>query len=144
MGVPEREMSIDFTEKDLQGASIRPGNNRITFSPVDGSVFQLEDVLLNTHVSTSKKVVRERFDLTEPQVEKAHANGIELKLYVEYTDKHGSFTVKLNEATAGTAQGKDGWNTIELDPSLLEDGSNWIELSSSGAFDIGEATLEFS
>ncbi|MBN1896519.1 MAG: hypothetical protein JW789_02210 [Candidatus Aenigmarchaeota archaeon] len=143
-GVPERDMSIEFTEKDLDGAQIRPGNNRITFSPVDGAVFEFQDVLLNTHVSTSKKVVRERFDLYGEDIVKAKANGVTLKMYVEYTDRAGAFNVKLNEATAGTATGRDGWNNIELDASLLEEGSNWIEISSSGAFDVGQASLEFA
>jgi hypothetical protein len=141
VGYPERDMRITFTDADLGTVSIRPGNNRLTFAAINGT-FELDDVIINTHVSRSQRVVREKFELTDPEAEKLKNKGAVLKIYVNKVDKSGRITVKLNEREAGTKECMEGWNAIPLSTDMLGPGSNWIEVASSGAFDTGEAKLE--
>ena len=140
---PERDAKVIFMDTDLEEVAIRPGQNRLIFKAYDGT-FELDDVILNTHVSMAQKVVRERFDLDDAQVNTLKDKGLLLKLYVKNIDKSGAINVRLNEASAGSTSGKNGWNHITLGTDNLETGSNWLEISSLGAFDISEASIEFS
>ncbi len=138
---PERDEKVTFMDTDLEEVTIRPGKNRLIFKAYNGS-FELDDVILNTHVSMAQKVIRERFDLDETQASTLKDNGLLLKLYVKNIDKSGAINVKLNEANAGSTSGKNGWNHITLNTDNIEPGSNWLEISSMGAYDISEASVE--
>ncbi len=141
--VPERDGRILFTDGDLADVVIMPGNNRLIFKAYNGS-FELYDVILNTHVSMSKKVVRERFDLDEQQVSKLKESGLLLKLYIDSVDKPGTITFRINDESVGSTPGKGGWNNVRLGTGPLESGSNWLEISSNGAFETGKASLEIA
>jgi hypothetical protein len=140
---PERDEKVLFTDADLVDVTIRPGNNRLIFKAYNGS-FELDDVILNTHVSMARKVVRERFDLDDSQLSSLKERGLLLKLYVESMDRSGTINLKINEQSAGSATGKQGWNNIRLSTDALESGSNWLEISSNGAFEVSEGSIELA
>jgi hypothetical protein len=143
MGYPERDMSLTFTDNTLQSSIIKPGNNRIMLSAINGS-FELNDVIANTYVSRAQRVIKERVDVTEEQLQRMQARGGVLKLYVKSVERDGRITLSINEQTAGSGEGKVGWNTLKLNTDLLVAGNNWLEISSTGGFDISEARVEVS
>jgi hypothetical protein len=142
-GVSERDGKVLFTDSDLTDVTIRPGKNRLIFKAYNGS-FELDDVLLNTHVSMASKVIRERFDLDEAQVSTLQEKGLLLKLYIDSIDRAGTLTFRINSERVGSATGKEGWNNVKLGTDYLEAGSNWLEISSNGAFEISEASVEIA
>jgi hypothetical protein len=142
-GPAERDGKVLFKDSDLTEVTIRPGDNRLIFKAYNGS-FELDDVILNTHVSMAKKVIRERFDLDEGDITTLKEKGLLLKFYVESMDKAGTINFRINEERVGSTSGKEGWNNVKLGTDYLESGSNWLEISSNGAFDIGEASIEIA
>ncbi len=138
---PERQDSVEFTDTGLQTASIIPGDNRLTFLAVDGS-FELQDVILKTYVSKNQRVMRERFELTESQLNSLKAKGSVVRMYVEDVERPGRLQIKLNEQSAGSVDAKPGWNRIPFSADLLDIDTNWLEISGTGTFDIGDVSVE--
>ncbi len=137
---PERDAKITFMDTDLEEVTIRPGKNRLIFKAYDGS-FELDDVILNTHVSMAQKVLREKFELTDEQLE-ALGDNIVLKLRIGSVDKSGTINTKLNDVRSGSGTGKAGLVSIPMSTSSLTSGGNWLEISSLGAFEITDASIE--
>ena len=141
MASPRRQESVVFTDTLLMTASIVPGKNRLSFLAVNGSS-NLQDVTMRTYVSKNQRVMKERFELTGAQLERIRASGGKVRMYVESVDNAGSLTVKLNERSAGSVQARPGWNSIEFSADLMEIGTNWLEISGTGTFDVGDACVE--
>jgi hypothetical protein len=110
---------------------------------VNGS-FELEDVLMNTYVSSSQRTIKQRFDLTQSQVDTLKARGGAVKLYVNEIVNPGNLQIRLNEQSAGSAAARSGYNTISFSGNLAEVGTNWIEISGTGKFDVGEVSVELA
>jgi hypothetical protein len=138
---PDRDEVVAFKDSDLTDAVIRPGNNRVTFTAINGS-FELDDVLVNTHVSKGQRTLREKVDIAEVDLEKMKRMGATLRLYVKKVEKSGRISITINEQSAGSAEGREGWVSLKLNTDLLEAGSSWIGISSTGAFEISEAKVE--
>ncbi len=143
MGYPDRDMSLTFTDNTLKSSIIKPGNNRIMLSAINGS-FELSDVIANTYVSRAQRVIKERVDISDEQLKMLQARGGVLRLYVKSVEREGRITLSINEQTAGSGEGQAGWNALKLNTDLLIAGANWLEISSTGGFDISEAKVEVS
>jgi hypothetical protein len=140
---PERDVSISFTDASLGSSMLRPGNNRLMFSAMNATdSFELSDVLINTHVSRSQRMVKEKVTVTHDQMQRIQVRGASLSIYVTRIEKAGSITLKVNEQQSGSTQGKVGVNTVAVNKALVKEGENWFEISSTGAFDISEAKIE--
>ena len=137
---PQRQESVNFTDSTLITTSIKPGTNRLTFVAVNGS-FELQDVMLNTRVSKNQRTIKERFDVKESQLNSLRAKGGVVRLYVESIENDGELRVKFNEQGIGSAEAKSGWNSISFKADALETGSNWVEISGTGTFDVGDVSI---
>ncbi len=142
-GIPERQQSIEFTDTDMMSASIIPGSNRLAFMAVNGS-YELQDVMMKTYVSKDQRVMKEKFDLTEPQLESLKAKGGVVRMYVEDIERTGDLLVKINEKSAGSVYATEGWNSVPFDEDILERGTNWLQISGTGTFDVGDVSVELA
>jgi hypothetical protein len=142
-GSPTRQEKIEFTDTGLQTASIVPGTNRLAFMAINGSS-NLKSVAMRTYVSKNQRIMKERFELTGAQVESLRPRGGKVRLYVERIENDGFITAKLNEQSIGSVQAMKGWNDIEFGVDAVETGTNWLEISGSGTFDIGDASVEIA
>jgi hypothetical protein len=142
-GVPERTDSVEFTDTSLPTASIVPGKNRLAFMAANGS-YELQDVRMRTYVSKSQRIMRERFELTTVQVDSLKAKGGVVRIYVEDIEREGNLRVSLNEQSAGSAEAALGWNRIVFDGNLVDVDTNWLEISGTGTFDVGDVSVEIA
>ena len=142
-GSPERQMTVTFTDNSPASVLINPGKNRLAFTAINGS-FQLEDALLNTYVSKSQRAVKERFSLNESQVNSLNSKGGKVRIYVNSVGRAGDLLVSINERSIGSVAARNGWNTFAFSGSLAERGTNWIEVSGTGKFDVGEVSVELA
>lgn len=142
-GVPERQQRVEFTDTDMQTASIIPGSNRLAFMAINGS-YELQDVLMKTYVSKDQRVMKEKFDVTESQLNSLKAKGGVVRMYVEGVERTGDLLVKINEQSAGSVYATEGWNSVPFDADLLERGTNWLQMSGTGTFDVGDVSVELA
>ncbi|MBN2330817.1 MAG: hypothetical protein JXC85_03305 [Candidatus Aenigmarchaeota archaeon] len=142
-GVPERQQRVEFTDTGMTTASIIPGTNRLAFMAVNGS-YELQDVIMKTYVSKDQRVMKEKFDVTDPQLNSLKAKGGVVRMYVEDIDRTGDLLVKINEQSAGSTYATEGWNSIPFDADLLERGTNWLQISGTGTFDVGDVSVELA
>jgi hypothetical protein len=138
--VPERQESVEFTDISPVNLGIRPGKNRLTFLAMNGS-FELDDVIMNTYVSKNQRVVKERFELNGEQINRIKASGGLVKIYVKYIDKTGNLNVKINERSLDSSFAESGWNRFSFNDNYVETGSNWIEISGTGTFDVSDVNV---
>ncbi|UCF09028.1 MAG: hypothetical protein JSW28_04910, partial [Thermoplasmata archaeon] len=141
MDEPARQETVTFTDTSPVSIQISPGKNRLTMIAVNGS-FELNDVLMNTYISKNQRTVKERFELTGEQVNMIKASGGVARIYVNEIERPGELWVKINEQGGGSTLAEAGWNTIKFKGELMEIDSNWIEVSGTGTFDVGDISVE--
>jgi len=141
--LPERQDKLEFGVADLKEAAINPGVNRFTLIAQNGS-FELQGVTLRTFVSKNQRVIKERFDVSEAQMKLLRAKGGVINAYVKAVGKAGELRAKLNEETAGSVQAKAGQNNIGFSAGQVHSGANWLEVSGTGTFDVGEVSVELA
>lgn len=122
---------------------INLGNNIISLTAQNG-IFNLDNVQLKLFLSTNEVRKSRGFTISEDQFKLlasgARTGGVEF--YVDSILRGGSMTITLNSKQLDVAGVKVGWNTVNFDSSEARQGSNSLEFSGQGYWNIADVAIK--
>ncbi len=133
---PSGQVSIPL---NYSNANPRLGENLIVFDAIGGGVFSLSNVQLRLYLMTNQIVKSKTFQLSAADYDNLGQGRI--TFIVNSVQRDGEMTIRLNGKSLSVPSPSVGTNIVYFTSAEAAQGSNTLEISGSGYWDIGDMTI---
>ena len=135
-GMPSGMISIPL---NYSTAAPKIGENLVVFDALGGGVFSLNNVRLRLYLLTNQMVKTKTFQLGASDYNKLGQGRINFT--VNSIQRDGDMTMKLNGKYLNVPRPSAGSNTVYFTKTEAAQGSNTLEITGSGYWDIGDMAI---
>ncbi len=135
-GMPAGQVTIPL---NYSSANPKLGENLIVFDAVGGGVFTLNNVQLRLYLMTNQIVKSKSFQLSAADYGRLGQGKI--SFIVNSVQRDGDMTIKLNGKSLNVPKPSVGTNIVYFTRAEAAQGSNTLELTGSGYWDVGDMAI---
>jgi len=135
-GMPAGQVSIPL---NYSTAAPKIGENLVVFDALGGGVFSLNNVRLKLYLLTNQVVKAKTFQLSASDYGKLGHGTISFT--INSVQRDGDMTMKLNGKYLNVPKPAAGSNIVYFTKGEAAQGSNTLEVTGSGYWDIGDMTI---
>jgi hypothetical protein len=121
---------------------INLGNNIVSLTANEG-LFTLDNAQLRLFLSTNEVVKSRGFSISQDQYKllSTGARSGKIEFYVDSILRGGNMVLKLNSKPLNIPSTRTGWNEVSFGAADSRQGTNSIELSGSGYWDVSDVVI---
>jgi len=135
-GMPAGQVNVPL---NYSTAAPKLGENILVFDALGGGVFSLGNVRLRLYLLTNQVVKSKTFQLAASDYSKLGQGRISFA--VNSVQRDGDMTMKLNGKYLNVPKPVAGGNIVYFTKAEAAQGSNTLEITGSGYWDIGDMTI---
>lgn len=138
-GMPSGQQSVAL---NFSNAGPKVGENLLVFDALGNGIFNLNGVQLRLYLMTNQVVKSKTFQLGASDYSKLSSGGSGIiNFTVNSVQRDGDMTIKLNGKYLNVPKPAAGSNVVYFAEAEAAQGTNTMEMTGSGYWDIGEMTI---